>query len=545
MMSGDVDHTIVHAGPTSQPPRPDAARQPEWGGHLLKPGDAFDGNLRIMARIGEGGMGEIYAAVDEERRFAIKLIRADMSADFDQDDMLRKEAAALEGLKSRYIVKYHYRRRDPISRLPYIAMELVEGNRKPVEGVPESWRAYSLKDHLTDDGALKVSQVLALARCLAEGLAAAHTEGVFHRDLSPGNILLRNGDLKQPVIIDFGIAKVQRGEERTMVRAEFRGTCNYASPEHFSQAPIEAPSDLYGLGLVLAAASLGRPLDMGQQDPMRAAMLRQTVPKLDGIPGRLRPLLTWLLQPKARNRPQSARELLLFLDQREPVIWAWRHRRGFAATIALLLAVAIATPFLMPEGEEQHVSPPPGDANPPLADAPPANAPEASPLPSIPSPPPACAASHPDAPEFAAPACTLVDMLASIGIVAVPDMPGAVIPQSSTEISAGQPMHISLSGTLPTPAHVYYIAASDDGTVIVAYREPTASGPYKDSVEAGDTRPGWTLFAVVTAAQRLPALDRLSETVTDINTLNRSLRDLSRSPDRSRKTSWTLVRVKA
>ncbi len=556
MTADDTDRTMMGSD-ANRSPRPDAtASRQEWGGRLLKPDDEFDGNLRIMARIGEGGMGEIYAAVHEEQRFAIKLIRADMAADFDQDDMLRKEAAALEELKSRYIVKYHYRRRDPVTKLPYIAMELVEGNRKPVEGVPDSWRAYSLKDYLTDEGALKVSQVLALARCLAEGLGAAHREGVFHRDLSPGNILLRCGDLKQPVIIDFGIAKVQRGEDRTIMRGEFRGTCNYASPEHFSQSPIEAPSDLYGLGLVLAAASLGRPLDMGMQDPMRAAMLRQSVPRLDGVPSRLRPLLTWLLQPKARNRPQSAKELLAFLDRSAPVIWSWRHRRAVAASASLLLAAGIAAPFLWPR---EPVPLPPTIIAEPIANQPaitvtPAPSPAASPPTAEvskppPAPPPvpprACAAIHSDAEQFAAPACNLVDMLARIGTTALPGAAGAVFSRSTSVIQAGAPLRIDLSGTLPAPRHIYYVAVSDDGSVFVSHQQSAASGRYEDSVEGTDTTAGWTLFMVITSSRPLTPLDWLDGAPADIGSLTRSLRDLAEEPDSDRLTSWSLVRIRS
>ncbi|MFV3126330.1 protein kinase domain-containing protein [Niveispirillum sp. KHB5.9] len=602
-MNGDEqDPTVVRRRPLGP------ARPHDWDGRRLKPGETFDGSLQIMALIGRGGTGEVYAARDRQDRYAIKLISAAMAADINQDEILRREVEALRQLKHPNIVKYEYRRDDSGTGVPYIAMELVEGRREPVEGDPESWRPHSLKDHLADEGALSATETLTLARHLVEGLGAAHREGVFHRDLSPNNILLRHGDLKQPVIIDFGIAKVQKGDEHTLVRGEFQGTCNYASPEHFSQAPKVAPSDFYCLGLVLAAAARGRPLDMGHKDPRTAAMLRQSPPRLDGVPHRLRPLLNWLLRPKASERPQSARELLALMDRGAFTIWLWRHRRRVGIVVAAMAVVGVAMSFLGLPGQEpvsdekidtrytvaangqpgaagtstpapavpaptqrlptetpkmRPPQPQPGETvpssqsgktPPPVGVAPAPTGPARAPDPVGPvilpeKPPPACASVHPDADKFAPEACELVDLLEMKKLVASPGRDGAVFPLTSPTIAAGQPLDIDLTGTTATARYLYVIGVSDDGLVRVRDSSGAFTGPYSERLSEGETSPGWVMLIVVTARSPLLPLAALATPDTptgaaNITQLTRVLQRIGTPAGRDPLATWTLVKIK-
>src|SRR6185369_10191282 len=117
-------------------------------------------------------------------------------------------------------------------------------------------------------------------RC-ALGLAAAHEKGIFHRDISPDNIILVDGKTESAKIIDFGIAKSNDAGDRTVVGQDFAGKYSYVSPEQLGAfgGQVDDRSDIYSLGLVLVAAAQGRALDMGNS-PISVIEKRQNVPDL-------------------------------------------------------------------------------------------------------------------------------------------------------------------------------------------------------------------------------------------------------------------------
>ena len=101
---------------------------------------------------------------------------------------------------------------------------------------------------------------------VAEGLALAHEAGVIHRDLSPDNVILRDGDVSQPKIIDFGIARAANVGDRTLIGNNFAGKYNFVSPEQLGMMNGEVTdrSDIYSLGLVMAASLRGRGTEHGR-----------------------------------------------------------------------------------------------------------------------------------------------------------------------------------------------------------------------------------------------------------------------------------------
>ena len=144
---------------------------------------------------------------------------------------------------------------------------------------------------------------------MARGLAAAHAVGVHHRDLSPDNVLLPGGKLDDAVIIDFGIARREGGSGPTLYAGGshgFTGKTSYASPEQAGaiDAPVDQRSDMFSLGLVLAAAARGRPLPMGD-DPASAVAARMRRPDLSSLPKPLQQLILPLLAPNPNDRPKS------------------------------------------------------------------------------------------------------------------------------------------------------------------------------------------------------------------------------------------------
>ncbi|MDQ2777477.1 MAG: protein kinase [Acidobacteriota bacterium] len=221
------------SGP-SFPPAPDR-----------RAGDTI-GRYVLIARIGEGGMGEIYSAEDTElhRQVALKFLPADLPSPLTASAQIIREARAASALNHPNIVTVY-----EIIQTQWglaIVMELVEG---------QSLRAM-LKVGLKA-GRLSRRNVIRVGRQIAGALAAAHAKGIVHRDIKPENIMVRpDGYVK---VMDFGLA--QRIRERTAsgnMPALPVGTVRYMSPEQKRGEAITGASDLYSLALVLEEASQWR-----------------------------------------------------------------------------------------------------------------------------------------------------------------------------------------------------------------------------------------------------------------------------------------------
>jgi serine/threonine protein kinase len=306
----------------------------------LLPGSIFHGDFRVENHpVKFGGMGEVYKATNiiNGAPVAIKLIRSELSNDTEILERFRDEDDALRRLNNPAIVRYFGVRRDPELDRLYIVMEYVDGP--------------SLGEHVSTSGALPPSAVEDLCRRLASGLQEAHAQGVIHRDLSPDNILLADGDPRKPKIIDFGIAKINLGNNFTVYRTNFVGKYLYASPEHYSQtARVDEKSDIYSLGLVLAAAAKGAPLDMGR-DELTGATARIRTPDLSAIPAQLRPIMIRMLDPKPANRPTAAELARLYEN---PPGRRTGPRRPIAIWVAGAILVTAAAGFAAAQLWQSH-----------------------------------------------------------------------------------------------------------------------------------------------------------------------------------------------
>jgi serine/threonine protein kinase len=259
----------------------------------LPPGTQLNGIYEIDALIATGGMGEIYKGHEIQTGdcVAIKVIRADMASDEVFLALFRKEASALNRLHHEAIVRYFVFSLDPIVQRHYLAMEFVEGE--------------SLSEILKR-GPLAVEQVHALQKRLATGLQAAHARNIIHRDVSPDNVIIPEGDVTQARIIDFGIARSNRVGDTTVISGGFAGKPGYVSPEQLGMfdGHVTGKSDIYSLGLVLAQCLLGEPIDMGKSQ-VAVIERRKCVPNLSKIDPRMRPMIERMLQPDPANRPAS------------------------------------------------------------------------------------------------------------------------------------------------------------------------------------------------------------------------------------------------
>ncbi len=204
------------------------------------------GKYRVLEPLGRGGMARVYRAYHPQldRYVAIKVLRSDLVEEEEFLGRFRREARAVAALRHPNIVQvFDFDVQDGIY---YMVMELLEGD--------------SLRTRLNDYRARAEEMPLGeMARVLLdvlEGLAYAHSEGMIHRDVKPGNILLtRRG---QAVLTDFGIAQIIGGTRYT-VSGALMGTLSYMSPEQGLEGQCDIRSDLYSLGIVLYEMLIGDP----------------------------------------------------------------------------------------------------------------------------------------------------------------------------------------------------------------------------------------------------------------------------------------------
>ncbi len=264
-----------------------------FGFGSVRPGVRLNGIYEIVAFVTQGGMGEVYRGVNIQTGdpVAIKMIRPELTNNPDVLELFKREAKTLHKLAHEAIVRYFVFTVDPDTQRAYLAMEFVEGP--------------SLTNRF-ESGPLPLADVKILQTRIGSALEAAHRLGIIHRDVSPDNVILLDGDVRNAKVIDFGIARSRRRAEVTIIGGGFAGKYNYASPEQFGLAGGEVTfkSDIYSFGLVLAAALRGRPIDMSGSE-VEAIAKRRVVPDLSDIDPTIRPLIQGMLQPLPADRPAS------------------------------------------------------------------------------------------------------------------------------------------------------------------------------------------------------------------------------------------------
>jgi serine/threonine protein kinase len=274
--------------------------KPSQGMQTLGVGTTLiNGTYVIEEFLARGGMGEVYRArhIDHDTQHAIKVILPEFANDETILQLFIREARQLGRVNSNAIVRYQgFLRDERGSRC--LVMEFVRG---------ESLKA------ILHHRRLEPREVLSLLERIGNGLAAVHDLGIVHRDISPENIIVPDGDIASAKLIDFGIAKSGDLTDPTLIGTEFAGKFSFASPEQVGLlgGVVDTRSDIYSLGLVLAAAALGfdEKLDMGTS-PASIITARQTVPDLAILPASLRLVIGHMLQPQPEDRPASIRAVL-------------------------------------------------------------------------------------------------------------------------------------------------------------------------------------------------------------------------------------------
>jgi hypothetical protein len=221
---------------------------------------------RLESRLGAGGMGEVWRALDESlsRTVAVKTMLPAAAADPEFVRRFAAEATAMARVNHSAVAQIHDFGRS--GGITYLVMEYVDGE--------------SLAQRLARDGRLAPDATMRLIAEAAEGLQAVHDQGVLHRDVKPANMLLRRDG--RVVLSDFGIARHEDASRLTVTGA-ILGTPSYLSPEQVLGQPADRRSDVYALGLVAYECLAGERPFVGD-NPYAVALQRvQQAPKTIGV----------------------------------------------------------------------------------------------------------------------------------------------------------------------------------------------------------------------------------------------------------------------
>ena len=259
----------------------------------MKPevGQSYGGRYKLISRIAIGGMGEVWQAKDEVilRDVAIKILKPEYLGDPGFLERFRTEARHAARVNHDGIANVFDYGED--SGSAFLVMELVPGD--------------SLAKILERDKSLAVDRVLDIVAQTARALYAAHAEGMVHRDVKPGNLLITpDGHVK---ITDFGIARVADQVSLTAT-GQVMGTVQYLAPEQATGKPASPATDIYSLGIVAYEALAGkRPFTGDSQMAIAMAQINETPPALpSNIDQRVQNLIMSCLAKKPNQRPESA-----------------------------------------------------------------------------------------------------------------------------------------------------------------------------------------------------------------------------------------------
>jgi beta-lactam-binding protein with PASTA domain/predicted Ser/Thr protein kinase len=253
--------------------------------------------------LGRGGMAEVHRGRDLRlgREVAVKVLRSDLARDPSFQVRFRREAQASASLNHPAIVAVYDTGEDRTTTgaTPYIVMEYIEGE--------------TLRDVLRREGRLSPERAMSLCADICGALDFSHRNGIVHRDVKPGNVMITpQGAVK---VMDFGIARAVSDSAATMTStAAVIGTAQYLSPEQARGESVDARSDVYSLGCLLYELVTGAPPFTGDSPVAVAYQHVREDPKLPSsinpvIPAELDAILLKAISKNPANRYQSAAEM--------------------------------------------------------------------------------------------------------------------------------------------------------------------------------------------------------------------------------------------
>jgi tetratricopeptide (TPR) repeat protein len=257
-------------------------------------------HYKIVEKLGEGGMGVVYLAEDLRlrRRVALKLLPRERTSSPEARARFMREAQTAASLNHPSICTIH--EVDEADGLVFLAMEHIEGE--------------SLKDRIAR-GPVKIEEAVSTAMAIARGLGAAHSEGIVHRDIKPGNVMLtRDGSAK---VLDFGLALAP---EMTRLTREGRttGTVSYMSPEQSRGDSVDHRTDIWSLGVVLYEMMTGQRPFVGDHEQAVLLSIVNDEPEAPsglrtGVPLELERIVTKAMAKDPGDRYQHVDDMIVDL----------------------------------------------------------------------------------------------------------------------------------------------------------------------------------------------------------------------------------------
>jgi serine/threonine-protein kinase len=295
-------------------------------------------HFKILEKLGGGGMGVVYRALDLhlDRPVALKFLPPHLTADDEARQRFMQEARAASALEHPNICTIHDIGVSDDGDL-FIAMALYEGE--------------TLKKRLAREGALSAETAVGIAQQAVAGLSAAHDRGIIHRDIKPANIFLTEDG--RVIILDFGLAKLAGAAEITRSGSTL-GTPYYMSPEQTRSEAVDHRTDLWSLGVVLYEMLSGRrPFEGDYESAVSYAIVNEDVAPLADVPESLRDILDRALAKDPSERYpvtgdmssdlEHARLDLMATGEHGPAKVGGRRSRWW---MALVVPVAVVLGYL-------------------------------------------------------------------------------------------------------------------------------------------------------------------------------------------------------
>ncbi len=375
-------------------------------------GKEIAGRYRIVAKLGEGGMGAVYRGeqISLKRAVAVKVLKPELGANQMVLRRFNAEAEAVAKLSHPNTVNIYDFGQDSDGSV-FIAMELIDGR--------------SLRGALQHEGPFTATRAIAIALQVAASLADAHAHSIVHRDLKPDNVMLQDRGRQKDVVrvLDFGIAKLRdenRATQQAMTQAgDMLGTPQYMAPEQIRGEAIDGRVDIYALGCMIYEMVTGR---MPYEAPTVMAMLSKHLLEQAVPPSQRRPDLNippaidqLVLAAMAKNPAARPATMELFGEQLQALLARLPADPNRSGGLSMAYSAGVAPPGFAPPAFAPPMTPPPGPSitPPPPTTPPPSQVPAGHGAPSVAAP----TANLHTTPTPAAPAKSRAPVWIALGVL--------------------------------------------------------------------------------------------------------------------------------